>query len=183
MTGTFTPAQLTAKCLAHGVSAIALQYPENHDYFADFRHPGIWVGAWEAEPIPGSAADCHAMVAPDFYIAQAEGPRDWEGIDASVSLHCPRLPHAIVTNFGSLDVEIGEFLSGEGWACLTESYEVENPLATPERQEFEARQRGFSDVQAVAGCYHGFPLEHTGAKTPWVWLAETMTDADWSCWA
>lgn len=186
MSGAFTPATLTARCLEHDVSAIALQYPENHDYFSAFTSAKIRVGAWEAEPAPGSASHCAEQVAPDFYIAQAETRRDWQAI---VDTAPKALPSAVVTDFnafnttdGKPDVDAAAPLVAAGWTCLTEAYQVENPAQTPERMEFSAQQRGWNSAQAAAGCYHGFPLEQSG-DVRWVWLAETMTPADWAFWA
>lgn len=187
MTGAFLPSPLAEKCLAHGVSAIALQYPENHDYFGHFKDPHIRVGAWEAEPMPGSAEACIEAVAPDFYIAQAETRRDWQAI---VDTAPPGHPYGVVTDFnafntpdGRPDAAAAKPLVGAGWTCLTEAYEVQNPPSTPERMAFAAQQRGWAKAQAVAGCYWGFPLSRVVDKVSWVWLAETMTEGDWACWA
>lgn len=186
MSGVFSPSTLTAKCLEHGVTAIALQYPQNHDYFGAFTSSRVRVGAWESDPEQGSASRCVDAVAPDFYIAQAETRRDWQAI---VDTAPPGLPYAVVTDFNSFRTPAGlprpedsAPLVAAGWACLAEAYEVDNPSATPERQAFVAQQLGWTKAQAVGGIYHGFPLSRVVDKVSWVWLAETMTNGDWGVW-
>lgn len=41
------------------------------------------------------------------------------------------------------------------WPCLTECYIQDNPLATPPRMEFQARQVGFTNIVQPVFAVHG----------------------------
>lgn len=107
----------------------------------------ILLGVWEPEPNPGSAQPTVDTYDADFYLAQAEAPNDWVAI-AEQALSVPK---AIVTTLFGQDVQSTNALVQHGWKCLTECYISENPNATPDRMDFEARKLGWKGTQPVFG--------------------------------
>lgn len=158
---------------------------------------GLTFGLWEAEPQPGSGAqlanDATALGAsPDHYTAQAETPRDWEAIVADFRDAYPEMPAAVVTTFGGIgalegggyDPAVAKPVIDAGFYCLTESYQNANPQATPANLDFVATVKlGWPRSQPTIGVWGGYPASsYLGGWLPpdyWVWLAETMTSADW----
>lgn len=106
-----------------------------------------------------------------FYIAQAEGPAPW----ADIIAQAPKVPCAIVTNFGGLsDADCAALIAAK-WACLPECYISQDPNCTPDRQDYEAVRRGWTRSQPVLGCFGGKTLADfdVSAYTGWsVYLAE-----------
>lgn len=104
---------------------------------------------------------------------------DWAAIARAVV----DLPRAVVTNFapftnpdGSPNLDAARPLVEAGWACLTECDLPANPNATPERLDFEARQRGWKYGQPVLYLYGGVDLSYYGDLAQWpgwaAWSAE-----------
>jgi hypothetical protein len=86
---------------------------------------------------------------------------DWPSIIAAIQ-DLP-IPKSVVTNFAPFVDENGlpdrsksQPLVDAGYACLTECYLSEAPLATPENTDFYARAHlGWSATQPVLGLYGG----------------------------
>lgn len=86
---------------------------------------------------------------------------DWAAVAAAVA----DLPihKAVVTNFAAFVTEEGlpdpsksAPLVQHGWACMTECYLSEAPMATPENTDFYARAHlGWTATQPVLGLYGG----------------------------
>ena len=180
--GQFTPATLAKTAAEAGFTWIALQTEENSVYFSSVREAcernRIAFGLWEADPTPGSGAAYVSEAGAGFYIAQAEGPRDWGAITADFRSYYPRLPAAVVTNFGGLEDPVNCVpIVDAQFSCLTECYVIDNPNATIANQDVMARQRGWRTSQPVLGLYHGVTYEDYDLKclNGWsVWLAESL---------
>ena len=157
---------------------------------------GLTFGVWEAEPMPGTGEQAVLESGADHYIAQAETPRPWWAIVESFRRAYPDLPAAVVTTFGGIgavegngyDKTVAKPVIDAGFGCLTEAYVNANPQATPDNLDWVAEtQLGWPYSQSTIGVWGGFPAsvyitQHRLAayRDYWVWLAETMTPADWS---
>lgn len=150
---------------------------------------GLLYGIWLTRDFSADAAHQACVVAePEFFIAEAEIPghvpyaQDWSALVSALSdLHIPK---AVVTNFapfvhsdGSPDPAKAQPLLNDGWACLTECYDIGGDPATwPERRDFFAHKIGWPETQPVLGLYGGrtwesFPTwkNYRGVS---VWAAE-----------
>jgi hypothetical protein len=182
--GQFMPATLAKTAADAGYTWLALQVEGNQQHYAAVRQEcidqRIAFGVWEAEPLVGSGTASVAEAGAGFYIAQAEGPRDWEAITADFRLNYPELPAAVVTNFGGLEDPANCVpLVQADFACLTECYIAQNPNATIANCDFSARQRGWKSTQPVLGLYHGVTFADYDVRGlfGWsVWLAEFLFD-------
>lgn len=157
---------------------------------------GLTFGIWESEPQPGTGAEAVFATGAEHYVAQAETPRDWEAIVSDFrQAYAAPFPAAVVTTFGGIgatedgyDPSVSRPVIEAGFRCLTESYVNDNPQATPDAMRWTAMEKlGWPEAQPVIGVWGDFPAEryiteHNLSAHPgyWVWLAETMTDRDWS---
>jgi hypothetical protein len=180
--GQFTPEFLARSAAAASFSWLALQVEGNSRHFDSVRracqNEGVAFGVWEADPTIGSGAEYVARAQAGFYIAQAEGPRDWQAITHDFRSHYPAMPAAVVTNFGGIeDPATCVPLLEAKFACLTECYIGQNPMATPENLDFQARYRGWKSSQPVLGLYNGITFDDytLDGLLGWsVWLAEFL---------
>lgn len=180
--GQFSAKPLAQEAARAGFRWLALQVEGNGRHFDAVRRAceseGVAFGLWEAEPSVGSGAGHVERAQASFYIAQAEAPQDWEGITHEFRLRYPALPAAVVTNFGGIEEPATCVpLLDARFACLTECYIGQNPFATPERQDFEARRRGWKSSQPVLGLYNGITYDDytLDGLLGWsVWLAEFL---------
>ncbi len=177
--GQFSIASLVSRATAvpFGWLALELDDFDNAARWSSFKaacdSARILGGSWFS--VGGNIADTPRDAR--FTIGQVEGASDREGVVAAIT-SLPRVPKAIVTNFGGLtrpdgspDLAAAGPLVEAGFACLTECDTGVNPLATVERQDFEARQRGFTKVQ---------PVVYLEAQT----LADyPMLSPGWSAWS
>lgn len=90
---------------------------------------------------------------------------DWQAcVDGISDL---QIAKSVVTNFapfvdvnGYPDPSKSKPLVDAGWACLTEAYLGEAPLATPENLDYYARAHlGWTETQPVLGIYGGKTLD------------------------
>lgn len=157
---------------------------------------GLTFGVWESEPQPGTGAAAVLQAGADHYIAQAETPRDWPTIVSMFRAAYPTLPAAVVTTFGGIGAlegggynpAISKPVVEAGFRCLTEAYANADARMTPDRMAWTATEKlKWEHAQVTVGVWGGYPFRryidlwnlqaHPGY---WVWLAETMTAADWA---
>lgn len=119
---------------------------------------GIMAGIWVTE-----GANIR-LTPPDaeFAIAEMEGPGDYDGVISAINDgKIPTCPKAVVTNFNlplvdasGPNPQAAKPLIEAGFACLTEAYMGDNPLATPPRLGFTATQLGWKSSSPVFGVYN-----------------------------
>ena len=185
--GTFTADQIAARVAGAKMKWITLQDPETDEEVLSLRTAcrahGLYFGISSASP----SVDHLDRYRPNFYIANIETPFPAAPFVKAFRAKRPRLPAAVVTNFGGLDTpaQCKPWIDAK-FACLTECYVNDNPLATPERMEFEAVRRGWpqASVFPCLGVYHDFPASNYtdilhSPRGPSIYLAEAMTPADW----
>lgn len=154
---------------------------------------GLTFGVWESEPQPGTGASAVMFTGAEHYIAQAETPRDWVQIVEDFREIYPTLPAAVVTTFGGIgaveggyDPSISKPVIQAGFRCLTEAYQNADPGSTPDNTVWTATEKlGWPHAQPTIGVWGDYPAESYFAELRhhpgyWVWLAETMTERDWS---
>lgn len=172
-----TVAQADTKRTKLGYDALALEYDDygNVARWPAFRDActawnmasGVWVT--EGAMIANVPADA------DFAIAELEGPGDYDGILAAPT---PAMPHAVITNFNTITAERAAPLIERGYACMTEAYIGDNPLATPPGLDNDARWRGWDYSVPCFGIYNA-ALEDFAAWFDWpygwaIYLAEYL---------
>ena len=86
-------------------------------------------------------------------------------------------------NSGGYDPTVAEPIIEAGFHCLTESYQNANPPSTPANMDWVATQKlGWPRSQPAIGVWGDYPAaayDLAGFPDYWVWLAETLTSADW----
>jgi hypothetical protein len=172
---------------------------------------GISVGLWGVEglnPIAGAAVANFAigLYAPDFYIADAEGPYEgrhrstgWERSSTFVRAFRalqPNLPAALVTLGAAkapyvLPIDFAAWRHG-GFDLLPEAYYNQYKGYRPDLTVAHAQRAGWplASVHPVIGVYHHYPaanyvplLQNLGTHGFSVFLGDQMTPADFQALA
>lgn len=197
------PQTIARKAAEAGFKWVALQWDDakNHPQALALRDAVMQAGldfvVWEAFPSPGSGANAVRAWQADAYIAQAEQPQPWAEIVAAFDV---KVPAAVVTTFagigatasGDYDPAVSAPVRAAGWECLTEAYVNEDAHWTPDALDFVGVQKlGWPHTHPVIGLWAArlgrvsaqeYITKHNLLKyAPGysVWLAETMTQADW----
>lgn len=200
------PQTIARKAADAGFKWVALQWddPKNHPQALALRdavtQAGLDFVVWEAFPTPGSGANAVRAWGAKAYIAQAEQPEPWADI---VGAFDAKVPASVVTTFwgigatasGVYDKAIAAPVVSAGWDCLTEAYANESAPWTPDNLNFVGvNHLGWNHTHPVIGLWDGklgrLSAQHyidqlnlRGYKGYSVWLAETMTQADWNALA
>lgn len=141
---------------------------------------------WLSRPFDAQTVRAACLAAqPDGVALEAEIPGwvpeavDWPSVIAATA----DLPIAksVVTNFAAFVTQDGlpdraksQPLVDAGWACLTECYLSEAPMATPENTDFYARAHlGWTATQPVLGLYGGKTFDDYPTRDNY---------ANWSVW-
>lgn len=64
------------------------------------------------------------------------------------------MPHAVITNFNTIDAERAAPLIEAGFSCITEAYLGDNPQATPDNLDNDARHRGWAYTIPAFGVWN-----------------------------
>jgi hypothetical protein len=76
------------------------------------------------------------------------------------------------------------FLNAGINVVMVEAYQNEDPSHTPAQLVWQAKHDGWPYTWPVVGCYHDYPLRNYDlapyGKQFGIWLAEEMTDDDWT---
>jgi hypothetical protein len=168
------------------------------DYKTACDEQGMMWGLWDAWP-EADHGEVAASFEPAFYICQAEQAGDTaevardrgqKALAALRGCHAadPSITLALVTDLGPsrVDPTLDPALQELDASCLPESYLQDNPAALPDVMCGEAYNRGYSWVVCTPGAYYGYPLanyrDQHGVDACCVWVAETLSAADWTCW-
>ncbi len=151
-------------------------------------------GLWAQPPRHERAIWAVGSARPDFYIANIETDFDYEVFDADAfrDVH-PTLEAACATTFGAfVTVGIGDDhrkaapLQRNGFDCMGEAYQNDNPQATPDAMQVRARHCWWPGCSVVLGAGWGSGQQrlsqYNGVERnyPWsVYTAETLDEDDW----
>lgn len=161
--GQFSPESLASKAAAFrheaapdGFKWLALQEDGfgNAARIADFvaaaHKVGIKAGIWQTYPI------AKAWAGIDFYMAELERPIDTRAFTEAHRRLNPSLSTWYITNLDTHgDPDYFKPLVDAGFGCYTEAYISDNPQATPERMEWQARQVGIPVSYPGPSLYAG----------------------------
>ena len=175
--GQMTPRQFAQKASVEGYAWAALELDDYSNasrwplFKFEYKSHGILPGVWLT--VGGNLYQTPADA--PFAIAECEGPGDYEGIvnviNGAGAGPLPDCSLAICTNFNTplTTRAAAQPLIDAGFTCLTEAYLNENPNATPDALERQARDLGWPTSQPVFGVY---PV---GGQQP-------LTYAQWQNW-
>jgi hypothetical protein len=182
-TGDLRAGAVVARARAAGYSYVLGQYTDgNEPYLAGLRDvchaAGLTFGLWDATPTPNRTAAL-ARFQPELVMLESEGePTDWPAIIHELDTRLPNVPRAVITNFRGIDNPV---LQAAGFVLVPECYLPDNPNATVPRMVATAKGVGYKTVVPCIGVYHGYPLaNYMPLDVFCVYVAETMTDADWA---